>query len=232
MAAKNDLGWYGKLPTTGDFVQRRMSEALIDSWSNWFQPGLIHWHHRYDADSDQFAQAPVWNFVLPATLGVQRVQIGCVMPSRDRVGRAWPLLAVQSVPMKCWHPAQLAISGDWYQELGATLFQAVQQRHSVDWLEQALQGMTPLSLPNTVRSDIMDVIGYQDLPCSLAWREVATRFDPLQYTSYWWTNQSDGCPLISHKHSGNLTAELFSQLFHPAARLQPGRHGLYPPMFE
>lgn len=110
--------------------------------------------------------------------------------------------------------------------------QAVQQLHSVDWLEQALHGMPPLSLPDTGRSDIMDVIGYQDLPCTLGWREVAQRFDPLQYTSYWWTNQSDGYPLTSHKHSGNLTAQLFSQLFHPAAGLKPGCHGLYPPMFE
>ncbi|WP_338510636.1 type VI secretion system-associated protein TagF [Erwinia aphidicola] len=232
MAANTDLGLYGKLPTAGDFLQHRMPEALINSWSNWFQLGLIHWHHHHDGASDLFSQAPVWNFALPATLGVQRVQLGCLMPSRDRVGRAWPLLVLQSVPMKYWHPAQLAISGDWFQEVGSTMVQAVQQRHTAEWLEQALCGIAPLSLPDTGRSDIMDVIGYQDLPCTLDWREVATRFDPLQYTSYWWTNQSDGYPLASHKHSGNLTAQLFSQLFHPAAAAQPGRHGLYPPMFE
>jgi len=232
MAVKNDLGWYGKLPTAGDFLLRRMPQALIDSWSNWFQLGLAHWHHHHDGTTDPFSRAPIWNFALPATLGVQRVQIGCMMPSRDRVGRAWPLLVIQSVPVKAWHPAQLSISGEWFQELGATMNQAIQQMHSADWLEQALRGIPPLSLPDTGRSDIMDVIGYQDLPCTLAWREVATRFDPLQYTSYWWTNQSDGYPLASHKHSGNLTAQLFSQLFHPAAGSLSGRHGLYPPMFE
>lgn len=232
MAAYTAPGWYGKLPSTGDFLHHRLSEQQISPWNHWFQQGLMHWHQQAWSYSANFLHAPVWNFVLPVTATRPHVQMGCLLPSCDRVGRAWPLLVLQSVPMKYWHPAQLAISGDWFQEVGSTMVQAVQQRHTAEWLEQALCGIAPLSLPDTGRSDIMDVIGYQDLPCTLDWREVATRFDPLQYTSYWWTNQSDGYPLASHKHSGNLTAQLFSQLFHPAAAAQPGRHGLYPPMFD
>ncbi|MGE9552217.1 type VI secretion system-associated protein TagF [Erwinia amylovora] len=232
MPENNKLGWYGKLPGSGDFLQSRIPEAIVSNWSNWFQLGLTHWHHHSESVSEQFCHAPVWNFALPATLGVQRVQIGCLLPSRDRVGRAWPLLALQSVPISQWHPAQLSVSGDWFQLLGETLHRAVSVPFFAEQLEHELLGLPPLSLPDTGRSDIMDVIGYQDLPCTLAWREVAVRFDPMQYTSYWWTNQSDGYPLASHKHSGNLTAQLFSQLFDPAAVAQPGRHGLYPPMFE
>ncbi|WLS80579.1 type VI secretion system-associated protein TagF [Erwinia pyri] len=230
MPQKTVLGWYGKLPGTGDFLQRRLPENIVASWSNWFQLGLTHWHHQ--RDGALFSRAPVWNFVLPATLGVQRVQIGCLLPSRDRVGRAWPLLALHSVAVRQWHPAQLAVSGEWFQQLGETLHQAVSRIFTPEQLAASLLALPPLSVPDTGRSDIMDVIGYQDLPCTLAWHEVATRFNPSQYTSYWWTNQSDGYPLASHKHSGNLTAQLFSQLFDPAAVAQPGRHGLYPPMFE
>lgn len=232
MAENTELGWYGKLPSTGDFLQRRLPEAMVNSWSNWFQLGLSHWHHHSERNAELFSRAPVWNFALPATLGVQRVQIGCLLASRDRVGRVWPLLAVQSVPVSLWHPAQLAVSGDWFSHLGQTLHRAVSTNVTPDALSQALLSLPPLSLPDTGRSDIMDVIGYQDLPCTLAWHEVSQRFNPGQYTSYWWTNQSDGYPLVSHKHSGNLTAQLFSQLFDPAAVAQPGRHGLYPPMFE
>lgn len=226
------LGWYGKLPATGDFLQRRLPEAIVNSWSNWFQLGLTHWHHHRTGNSEVFSRAPVWNFALPATLGAQRVQIGCMVPSRDRVGRAFPLMALQSVPVSHWHPAQLTVSGDWFDSLGKALHLAVTSSFTPDELASTLMSLPPLSLPDTGRSDIMDVIGYQDLPCTLAWQEVAARFNPGQYTSYWWTNQSDGYPLTSHKHSGNLTAQLFSQLFDPDAVAQPGRHGLYPPMFE
>lgn len=232
MPKNSALGWYGKLPATGDFLQRRLPEAIVNSWSNWFQLGLTHWHHQRTENSQLFSHAPVWNFALPATLGVQRVQIGCLVPSRDRVGRAFPLMALQSVPVSHWHPAQLAVSGDWFESLGKALHLAVTSSFTPDELASTLLSLPPLSLPDTGRSDIMDVIGYQDLPCTLAWHEVAARFNPGQYTSYWWTNQSDGYPLTSHKHSGNLTAQLFSQLFDPDAVAQPGRHGLYPPMFE
>lgn len=232
MPELNTLGWYGKLPGTGDFLQRRMPESLVTSWSNWIQQGLAHLHTQPDDALRNFRRAPVWNFAVPSTLGVQRVQIGCIAPSCDRVGRVWPLLAMQSVPLSQWHPAQLQVSGDWFERLGDALRVAVALPVSPDALASTLLDLPPLSLPDTGRSEIMDVIGYQDLPCTLAWREVATRFDPAQYTSYWWTNQCDGYPLTSHKHSGNLTAQLFSQLFDPDVITKPGRHGLYPPMFE
>lgn len=160
------------------------------------------------------------------------MQLGCLLPSCDRVGRAWPLLALHSIPLSAWHASQLAISGDWYQELGALLWQAVRDRHSPDALETQIQQLAPLLLPDKQRSDIMDVIGFDDLPCTLSWREVADRFDPQQHISYWWSNRSDGFAHATHKHSGPLTAQLFSLLFNPAAGAQPGRNGLYPPMFE
>ena len=78
MPERTRLGWYGKLPRTGDFIQRQLAEPVVASWANWFQQGLTHWHHHSGASSEEFLRAPVWNFVLPATTGVQRVQMGCL----------------------------------------------------------------------------------------------------------------------------------------------------------
>lgn len=232
MPDRNVPGWYGKLPSTGDFLRQRLTEKKVALWSHWFQQGLVHWHHQEAASTTRFLRAPVWNFVLPVTPGLQQVQMGCLLPSCDRVGRAWPLLAVKTFSLSQWHPAQLTISGDWFQDLGATLFHAVREQQSADRLDEALRALPPLMVPEKRQSAIMDVIGYQDLPCTLSWREVAERFDPQQHISYWWSNRSDGFAHATHKHSGNLTAQLFSLLFNPAAGAQPGRNGLYPPMFE
>lgn len=230
MAANTELGWYGKLPTAGDFLQQRLSEPLIAGWSGWFTSGLMQWPQSHGNNSEIFARAPVWNFALPATLGTQQVQIGCLMPSRDRVGRDWPLLATLTVPVQRWHPAQLAVSGRWFQSLGAVLQQAVSLRQTREQLDRAIDALRPL--PEMASIDSAAAAELRDRRTSLAWDEVSHRFDPLQYISYWWTNQSDGYPLTSHKHSGNLTATLFTQLFHPCAAAQAGRHGLYPPMFD
>ncbi|MGK3127198.1 type VI secretion system-associated protein TagF [Candidatus Pantoea formicae] len=232
MATHTVPGWYGKLPATGDFLRQRLSETTVAPWSQWFQQGLMQWHQQSDANTSLFLRAPVWNFVLPLSPLRQQIQMGCLLPSCDRVGRSWPLLALRSFPLSHWHSAQLSMSGDWFQELGALLLRGVRDRLNPDALEQQMQQLAPLMVPDKQRSDIMDIIGFDDLPCTLSWREVADNFDPQQHISYWWSNRSDGFAHATHKHSGPLTAQLFSLLFNPASGAQPGRNGLYPPMFE
>lgn len=230
------IGWYGKLPSAGDFLKRRFPETLWQQWTHWFQVGLLNWQQNEDqrADGDRsFSAAPVWNFVVPPMLGSQLVQMGCLLPARDNVGRQYPVCALLTFSPQSWTQPQLALAGEWYQQVGRTLLNAVRNAYSAELLDQALLSIPAPVLPAAEsRSDILDVIGYADRPCTLSWRQVSDCFDPQHYTSFWWTNQTDGYPLYTHVHSGNFTGQLFSMLFDPAAGAKPGRHGLYPPMFE
>lgn len=232
MAANEVPGWYGKLPAAGDFLRHRLDEKHLATWTHWFQQGLMQWHSQPDATLHHFLQSPVWNFILPVTPGIQQIQMGCLLPSCDRVGRAWPLLALRTFSPAEWHPSQLTLAGDWFQDLGKTLCQAVHEHFSAGQLEQQMQSLPALLVPGSKHSDIMDIIGFTELPCSLSWQEVAERFVPQQHISYWWTNRSDGFAHATHKHSGNLTSDLFTLLFNPATGAQPRRNGLYPPMFD
>lgn len=229
------ISWYGKLPSAGDFLQRRFPDALQRQWSHWFQVGLLNWQEaaqRNDGEQ-RFGSAPVWNFVVPPMLGGQQVQMGCLLPGRDSVGRQYPICALCAFNPAQWSPQQLALAEEWYRQLGRTLLHAVRNGYSVNQLDEALLSIPAPQLPSQEqRSDILDVIGYDDAPATLSWRQAADCFDPQRQTSFWWTNRSDGYPLYTHVHSGNFTAQLFSLLFDPAGGARPGRHGLYPPMFE
>lgn len=231
MPATRDPGWYGKLPSTGDFVQHRLTETVISSWSHWLQSGLLEWHQQH-VQSNDFLRAPAWNFILPATLGLQRIQLGVLVPSQDRVGRAWPLLALQSSPPDGWHPALLSQAGDWYAAQTAALTSAVREQQSAQQLTESLNSVPPLPQLPAGRSAIMEIIDCQELPGNLPWPDAARHFDPQQYISYWWTSQNVNQPLKTHRHSGNLTAQLFTLLFNPVNGAMAGRSGLYPPMFE
>jgi type VI secretion system protein ImpM len=155
--------------------------------------------------------------------------MGCLVPSRDSVGRLYPLCALITFSPQSWTQAQLALAGDWYQQLGRILLNAVRE----GWSSAQLDGtLLALNLPQPQQSAILDAIGYQEQRATLSWRRASDCFDPQHYTSFWWTNQADGKPLYTHVHSGNFTGQLFSMLFDPAAGAKPGRHGLYPPMFE
>jgi len=230
------ISWYGKLPSVGDFLQRRFPEVIQRQWSHWFQVGLLNWQKEQEqrASGRQFSNAPVWNFVVPPMLGSQQVQMGCLLPGRDSVGRQYPVCALLAFNPAQWSVRQLAQAGNWYEQLGRTLLHAVRNGFSAEQLDQALLAIpAPPLAPVETRSEILDVIGYEGEGSStLGWQQAADCFDPQRQTSFWWTNRSDGYPLYTHVHSGNFTGQLFSLLFAPAGGARPGRHGLYPPMFE
>lgn len=230
------IGWYGKLPSAGDFLQRRFPDAVARQWTHWFQVGLLNWQKNEEqrpGETQRFAKAPVWNFVVPPMLGSQLVQMGCLLPARDSVGRQYPVCALFSFTPTEWSNARLVLAGEWDQQLGRTLLHAVNNGYSADKLDDALLAIPSPPLPDaSQRSDILDVIGYGENATNLSWKQVAECFDPQRYTSFWWTNQCDGYPLYTHLHSGNFTGQLFSLLFDPAGGARPGRHGLYPPMFD
>lgn len=98
MTGQLAYGWYGKIPSAGDFVQRGLSAPFVGAWDRWMQDLLLQGRaalgDRWDAC---YCAAPIWRFALaPATCG-PRAAAGVMMPSVDRVGRQFPLcLAAES----------------------------------------------------------------------------------------------------------------------------------------
>jgi len=86
-------GWYGKLPSLGDFASRRLSPLFVEPWDRWLATGLDAWRNADEAWLAAFLAAPTWRFALGA--GVPFAQspgyTGVLMPSVDRVGRYFPL---------------------------------------------------------------------------------------------------------------------------------------------
>ncbi len=70
-------GFYGKLPTAGDFVSRRLPPAFVRFWDRWTARHLV----------PRLADTPLL-FLLAAPPGPM---LGAVLASRDRAGRRFPL---------------------------------------------------------------------------------------------------------------------------------------------
>lgn len=231
----SSIGWYGKIPTAGDFIQRRLPNHLVNRLAHWFQNGLTNLQHKYQMRIDDrgINKTPIWNFVLPATLGIQAVQMGCLQLAHDRVGRAYPVCAIQFVPLAQWDLEILNQAGEWYRQLGYVLLSAMRNEYSTEQLDNALLMLTPVTALQRVQDDILSILNAAEEPLStLGWQQVTEFFAADRYTSFWWTSQIDGYPLHTHIHSGNFNTQLFSQLFEPIFNTNIGRHGLYPKMFE
>ena len=85
-------GFYGKLPSEGDFVTRRLPWDFTSVWDAWLQQGLqvsrdamgARWLERY-------LSAPIWRFHLAAGVCGPVGWRGLFFASVDRVGRHFPL---------------------------------------------------------------------------------------------------------------------------------------------
>jgi type VI secretion system protein ImpM len=82
------VGWYGKIPGTGDFIARRVPASFSEPWDRWLQDAIEGSQQRLGAGwRDAFLSMPAWRFALgPGVLGAS-AWAGLMVPSVDAVGR-------------------------------------------------------------------------------------------------------------------------------------------------
>src|ERR1700727_962353 len=94
-----EVGFFGKLPSHGDFVRRRVADDFVAGWDAWLQSCLAQSRETLgDEWLDTYLTSPVWRFALaPAVCGcaaVARVLVARVA----RVGWEFPLTVVWPTP--------------------------------------------------------------------------------------------------------------------------------------
>jgi len=122
-------GWYGKLPSLGDFASRRLPPLFVEPWDRWLATGLASWRQSDEAWLEAFLAAPIWRFALGAGVPFEQSPgyAGVLMPSVDRVGRYFPLTVVRprgpsedQVPMAWLQALEVlavaALTDDWNAE--------------------------------------------------------------------------------------------------------------------
>jgi type VI secretion system protein ImpM len=166
-------GFFGKIPSRGDFVAVGLAAPVVNSWDRFISGSLTaskaalaaHW-------TAIWLQAPVWRFALPGTMCGPAPLLGLWMPSIDKVGRHFPLMIATTCP-------------------GTTPEQM--RRHGTAWLDAA---------EDAGRDAIADDLTPEQLTASIPPPPdlTATPETPLPYdlrlcpdAGLWWT---DGAPLV------------------------------------
>src|SRR3954468_2213067 len=107
-------GFYGKIPSEGDFVSRRLPWEFTSVWDDWLQQGM---QASREALGERwlalYLSAPIWRFQVGAGVCGPQGWRGLFFPSVDRVGRYFPLtLAFADAPFAASPPAQLTLTTD------------------------------------------------------------------------------------------------------------------------
>jgi type VI secretion system protein ImpM len=86
------IGFHGKIPARGDFVQVGLPRAFTDPWDGWMQRMVAASRAVLgEAWLPAWLEVAVWRFALSPDVCGPGAVIGLWMPSVDRVGRYFPL---------------------------------------------------------------------------------------------------------------------------------------------
>lgn len=192
-ALVGEFGFYGKMPSLGDFVTRSLPRDQVGVVDEWMQEGLFALRSITDSWLDSYLVAPVWQFVLPAGVWAAVPLCGVLMPSVDRVGRYFPFFTGA--------PLSTVANGDagtlWRrlsrlaQDLPRVLHEQLDPEATLQLVQDPTQNLSP------------------------EWRGIVSLadFDPAGTRSYWWSERTQYTPLREYHHRGKPDTELFLRLF-------------------
>jgi type VI secretion system protein ImpM len=205
--AGTDIGFFGKLPSHGDFIRRRLPDSFVNTWDEWLQRCIAESRAQLEADwLKVYLTSPVWRFVLCEGVAGAATFAGVVLPSVDRVGRYFPLTIAVELPSNV-PPVAITIRGrQWFRMVESLALQALEaENFDLDRFEADLQasgselheveGRCFVSL----EAEFPQPERQWRLPVESSDRVAAALIDPLMACvarslrpmSLWWTDGSD-----------------------------------------
>ncbi|MGQ8367221.1 type VI secretion system-associated protein TagF [Glaciecola sp. 1036] len=89
------IGYFGKLPAYGDFIQRNINPAIIDYLDNWILQAFDNSQNTLEKGwRNAYFTAPIWRFYIDAGIVSRSALTGLMMPSVDKAGRCYPFFVV------------------------------------------------------------------------------------------------------------------------------------------
>ena len=134
-----ELGFYGKLPTYGDFIQKRLPTDFINPWHEWLQAGMMACRER-DPDGwmSYYLNCPAWSFVLAGGICGQQPVAGVTIPSVDRVGRYFNFTMASILPAEV-NPAVFASNqSEWLEGLENLALSVLEEEMDQDGIEGSI----------------------------------------------------------------------------------------------
>jgi type VI secretion system protein ImpM len=138
------VGFFGKVPTRGDFVQRALPATFVTPWDRWLQAGIAGSREVLgEAWLDVYLTSPVWRFALSANLAGELAAAGVLIPSVDGVGRYFPFTLAGVLEAEAT-PAAIRSQTSWFDDAEALALDVLADDASLDGL---LAGIEALDCP-------------------------------------------------------------------------------------
>lgn len=139
-----ESGFYGKLPSLGDFASRRLQQDFVSSWDSWLQSSLaVSQETLGEQWLKSYLVSPIWRFALSPGLCGKDAWLGIVMPSVDRVGRYFPLTIASKVNANTSLIQMFSQASDWFEQLESAAIAALENDLAVETFDQMVRSIKP-----------------------------------------------------------------------------------------
>ena len=131
------VGFYGKIPSKGDFIQRRLDRKFTQHWDSWLQSCMENSRAKLGQRWLQiYLVSPIWRFAVSQDILSENMIVGVVMPSVDSVGRNFPFTLATEIPKKI-NSYQFAVEQDaWFEKLEDLALGALTENFDLDDFEK------------------------------------------------------------------------------------------------
>ncbi|MCM8857792.1 MAG: type VI secretion system-associated protein TagF [Candidatus Thiodiazotropha sp.] len=198
-------GFYGKIPSLGDFVTRRLPRGFIAPWETWMQEAITNSREQLgDFWLENYLTSPLWRFALTPGICGEHGWAGVLMPSVDRVGRYYPFTLAAKLDPKSNLFLFMEESEAWFARMESLALSCLEDGFQMESLEQQLRSV---GVPNPEREELPIQTEIASTPLNNAWhthlddqsslRTIYPLFLPhlmkklLFAYSLWWTQGSE-----------------------------------------
>lgn len=212
------LSFYGKVPTTGDFLTVEIPRPLLRPLEDWLSASLAKSRDMIDGDwQATFDAAPTWNFWIGNGV-LEQGMAGVWKPSRDRVGRRFPACLFASSTDADALPDAPVLDAE------TTLYDGLSEELVY------LESLTPDAISERLKSSASTGLGQPDLPAgpsqyfwamapeagSAGWQAMTSDIAQADLRiatadrSYWWTTTKEDAPTTFFATKGLPAPETFA----------------------
>lgn len=152
-------GFYGKIPSHGDFVRHHLPRSFIDPWDTWLQTALHQSKSTLGGSwLDAYLTSPIYRYILTPGICGNHQWMGLIMPSVDSIGRYFPFTVSIPVssPANSFHAIQQY--QDWFTRAEEIIRKSLEDNFDY---EQFIKDVDSLSIPakDQAETDVFELPG-------------------------------------------------------------------------
>jgi type VI secretion system protein ImpM len=162
-------GFFGKIPSRGDFVRRALPASFVTPWDRWLQAGIAGSQETLGDDwLEVYLTSPVWRFALCAHLVGEAAAAGVLIPSVDAAGRYFPFTIASLLPAGPT-PIEIRAQATWFDAAEGLAVAMLAEGADLDDLVSGVKalGSPELEPPAPADGEGVRLADAEDLPWML-----------------------------------------------------------------